>query len=74
VKQGGELHEQIDFRMFFVWGRQQRMCMRVVSLMHWVEGQTANMVLAQITEGLKTDFDFYVNCDGFSLKDVGLNR
>jgi hypothetical protein len=50
------------------------MCMRVVSLMHWVEGQTANMVLAQITEGLKTDFDFYVNCDGFSLKDVGLNR
>ncbi len=38
VEQGGELHEQIDFRMFFVWGRQRRICVRVVSLMRCVTG------------------------------------
>jgi hypothetical protein len=35
VEQGGELHEQIDFRMFFVFERRLRGRMGVVSLMRW---------------------------------------
>jgi hypothetical protein len=37
VEQGGELHEQIDFRMFFVFEQRRRRCVGVASLMRCVD-------------------------------------